>query len=62
MDDADFIAAIGPLTCLSLQRCRPNVMPKAPTNEERRRAWRDRQPVELHNAHPWDYLNQERSK
>ena len=46
------------LRALSFQHCPRGAWPlPVPTNEERRRAWRDCQPVELHNAYPWDHLN-----
>lgn len=58
MTDADFIAAMqgGPLTHLSLQHCPRGTVPAAPTNEDRRRALRDVQPIELHNAVQWPHL------
>lgn len=45
-----------PLAFLSLQHCPRGVVPAAPTNLDRRRAFRDVQPVTTHNAHPWPHL------
>lgn len=55
-DGADLHPA--PLQGLSLQRCyrgREGV-PHVPTDEDRRRAFRDTLPVEIHNAIPWPHL------
>lgn len=44
------------LRALSFQHCPRGAMPAAPTNEERRRIWRDCQPVQLHNEYQWDHI------
>lgn len=43
------------LAYLSLYHCPRGAVPPAPTNEDRRRIWRDLQPVELVNAYPWEF-------
>ena len=45
-----------PLAHLSLQHCPRGVVPAAPTNDDRRRAYRDVQPVSLHNDYRWAHL------
>ena len=44
-----------PLTALSLVRATAGV-PPTPSNIDRRRAFRDVQPVDLHNSIPWKHL------
>lgn len=44
------------LAYLSLYHCPRGAVPPAPTNEDRRRVWRDLQPVTLENAYPWPHL------
>lgn len=45
------------LRSLSFQHCpRGEWPPPVPTNEERRRAFREMLPVVLANNHPWDHI------
>ncbi|MBO9717489.1 MAG: hypothetical protein J7507_11955 [Pseudoxanthomonas sp.] len=55
LSDAQFTAAIGPLTALSLQRCARGKAPAAPTNEERDRAFRAVQQRPIANNYAWPH-------
>jgi hypothetical protein len=45
----------GPLAALSIQHAQPGVIPEAPTNEDRARAFRNAQPVALANSFEWPF-------